>query len=188
MRRGCWRGNVILVFKYMKDYYCFTDADSSEPSLLDHFPGLLIHSCQSSGPSRRWIGLTCSPLFTRNHSVSQAPLSVPKHPRFTHIGTQQPHSSFHLLSCSSQACWEPTLSIKCCLAWVWLSLLPTTNSTHVLSTRYVSGPIMTVTLKNISFTLQMKILMPKKKIISPSSYSCRCEGGIKHGSNSKIYA
>ena len=44
MRRGCWRGNVILVFKYMRDCYCFRDTDSSEPSLPDHFPGPLIHS------------------------------------------------------------------------------------------------------------------------------------------------
>ena len=44
MRRGCWRGNVILVFKYMKDCYCFRDTDSSEPSLPDHFPGPPIHS------------------------------------------------------------------------------------------------------------------------------------------------
>ena len=99
MRRGCWRGNVILVFKYMKDYYCFTDADSSEPSSLDHFPGLLIHSCQSSGPSRRWIGLTCSPhcshattVSTRLHSLSPdtqgSPTLAPSSPT--------PHSTFSL--------------------------------------------------------------------------------------------
>lgn len=95
MRRGCWRGNVILVFKCMKDYYCFRDADSSEPSLLYHFPGLLIYSFQSFRPSRKWISPTCPPPppHYSHPTVSVRLCSVP-HLTFTPIFTQLPHSTF----------------------------------------------------------------------------------------------
>ena len=167
MRRGCWRGNVILVFKYMKDCYCFRDTDSSGPSLPDHFPGPLIHSSllaqmvknlpamqetqvwslgwedplekgmvthfsilawripraeepgelqsmgsQTVGGNRVpftslihscWSSIPSGvggdqprmdpSVLTPNHRVSQAPLSVPKHPRFTQICTHWPQCS-----------------------------------------------------------------------------------------------
>ena len=198
MRRGCWRGNVILVFKYMKDCYCFRDTDSSGPSLPDHFPGplihssllaqmvknlpamqetqvwslgwedplekgmvthfsilawripraeepgelqsmgsqtvggnrvpftSLIHSCWSSIPSGvGGINLAWAPQCShpttgsaRLHSLSPNTQGLPR------SALTDPSAHFHLLSCSSQACWEPTFYMQHHLTWVWLSLLP----------------------------------------------------------------
>lgn len=102
----------MLVFKYMKDYYCFIDADSSESSLLYHFPRLLSilpelptlpeedppHlTPHYSNPTTRWSGFSLSP---------QTPTNVHGHP---HSATP-----FHMstLSPAPQALLEPTFSIK----------------------------------------------------------------------------
>lgn len=142
MRRGCWRGNVILVFKCMKDYYCFIDAGSSEPPSLYHFPGLLIYCCGSSRPSSKWINLTCASHYSHPTQVSDRLCSLSLNTNVCdhwHSATLFHMSTF---SPSSRPCWGPTFSINFPLAWVWISFLPATNSTHVLYTYYVSGTMM----------------------------------------------
>lgn len=117
MRRGCWRGNVILVFKYMKDYYCIIAADSSEPSLLYRFPGLLICSYQTSRPSRIWINLIYLPQYSRPATLSQALLSVPQTLNL-HACTQQPQSHISVFSPSSQALLVTHVLIQLSLAYI----------------------------------------------------------------------
>lgn len=130
-----------------------------------------LHSFQSSWPFWKRVHRTCPHTTQTQPQGSQASLSVPRHLTFMAIHGQLPHSPFPHSLPPHRPCWWPTVSIKFSLAWIWISLPLTTNSTDALST-YVSGSVLTVLLKNISFILQTKILTPKQnKIISSTSYS-----------------
>lgn len=116
-------------------------------------------------PLQEWINLTCPPQYSppspsvRLHSVPHLTL-IPICPLLPHPTFPQAPSSQALLLTHTE------LS----LPRVWSSLLPTPNSTHILSTYCVSGTVLNVLLKSTSFVFQMKIPMPKKnKVISPSS-------------------
>lgn len=160
LRRGCWRRSVILVLKCMKNYYCFRDADSFELSSLYHFPGLLMYSGQSFGPSGQWINLTtytqcCQAGSTLSHTWCSYP-SAPSHshPRFHTHPLPRPH-------------WGPTQSSP----WASFHALSYQLLTglNVLSIYRVPGSVLTVLLRNTGSVFQVKVPMPKKnKIISSS--------------------
>lgn len=106
-------------------------------------------------------------LLTPSH-VSQALLCPVPHVH-THLHSATP---FHVSTLSHSTPPQALLvtHIKLPLAWGWISLLPTINSTLALITYCVSGTLFTVQLKNTCFVFQMMLPMPKKNnVISPSS-------------------
>jgi len=112
-------------------------------------------------PLQEWISLTCPPHYSPQPRQSGSTLSHTW--RWYPSAVCYPIPHFRGL---------PPPRPCCCPAQSWPggSLLPTPNSTHILSTYCVSGTVPNVLLKSSSFVFQMKIPMPKKnKVISPSS-------------------
>lgn len=118
----------------MKDYYCSIGADSSEPFLLHHLPGLLIYSCHTLKPSRMWI-TSYSPPYSYQPQCQPVYCSLsPQTLIFTPTYMPTLYAPIPPLafSTSSQALLVFCILLKSLPGLGW-NLFPTTNNgAHVL--------------------------------------------------------
>lgn len=139
--------------------------------------GFWLLSCQNSWPSLKKTHPTCAPLDSNPTTGESGFTLCPQTPNVHgHPLSATPFHIPHSLP-PHRPCWWPTVSKE--LSQPGFESLSYRLSTVLMLTVLMltaptcqAGTMLTVLPKNISFVLQMKILLlQKNKVISPSSYS-----------------